>query len=75
MIVQLIEKKDGVFRLCINERLYNFIPVDLIPCHSFFPLKKTVKGSTPGWNLCDGFVSYWQIKKAILYQRNQIRKL
>lgn len=43
-----------------------FMPMELFAENNLFPLKKVVKGSTLGWHVNRKFVSYWQIKKAIL---------
>lgn len=64
-MIQVIEYKKPVFRLCIDGKFFDFIPVELYNDKSLFPLPKKAKGSTLGWHVCNKFVSYWQIKNAI----------
>jgi hypothetical protein len=65
MEIELIERQKGVFRLLIEGKVFVFMPLDLFNEKDLLPLPRKIKGSTLGWNVCNGFVSYWQIKKAI----------
>jgi hypothetical protein len=64
MTIQLIEKQGAILRVKINGIVHEWSGVNLYR-GSFLPLKPKVKGSTLGWNTIGGFVSYWQLKKAI----------
>lgn len=66
MQIELIEKQKGKFRIRIDGKRFDFMPLDLFGDKDLLPLPRKIKGSTLGWNVCNGFVSYRQIKKAIL---------
>ena len=70
MNIQLIENKQGVFRLLIEQQEYTFYPPKSLYSTGLLPLPVKVKGSTMGWNIAGGFVSYWQLKTQINYERH-----
>lgn len=52
--------------MVINEWNCVFMPMELFTEKQFLPLNKIVKQSTLGWYVNRKFISYWQIKSAIL---------
>ena len=67
MNIQLINKQPLVFR--IKETEYTFIkPSTLMKNFGQF-IEGKIKGSTLGWNIEGGFVSYNQLKNIIYHGR------
>jgi len=65
MNIQLIEKHGNIHRLTINGIPCDFIPLELFTT-GFLPVKKCIVNGSLGWYVNRKFVSYRQIKKAIL---------
>lgn len=63
--IQLIEKEKNNYRLLINGIECLFIPLDLFT-NELFPVKKCLNNNSLGWYVNRKFISYKQIKKAIL---------
>jgi hypothetical protein len=65
MTIQVIEKQSTVFRMIINGHEYHYHTPLALYGDDLFELPKRVKGSTLGWSVKGGWVSYNQIKAAI----------
>jgi len=65
-MIQCIEKQGHTFCFVIEGRRYDFVKCSLYLENHFMPLSAKVKGSTMGWYIGRKFVSYNQLKKAIV---------
>lgn len=65
-MIQLIKYEKGKFCMKIHGVDCVFMPMCLFSDKSFLPIPTKVKGSTLGWYVNRKFVSYKQIKKAII---------
>lgn len=63
--VQFIQKESSAFRLRIEEKEFTLIKANLYCEDDLLPLIPKVKGSTLGWYVMGGFVSYNQIAKVV----------
>jgi hypothetical protein len=66
--IQIIEKQNGNYRLLINGIECLFIPLDLFTT-GLMPVKRTQVNNSLGWYVNRKFVSYKQIKKAIINKK------
>lgn len=65
MNIQVIEKQGNIYRLLINGIACDFIPMELF-VNGILPVKKCMVNGSLGWYINRRFVSYRQIKKAII---------
>ena len=63
-MIQLIENKEGNYRLLINKVECLFKPMELFTT-SFLPIKKCIVNGSLGWYVGRKFISYNKIKKTI----------
>lgn len=66
IMIQFIEKQSTTFCFTINSKRYYLIKCNLYYQNDLLSLKANVKGSTLGWYIQRKFVSYNQLKKAII---------
>lgn len=65
-MIQVTEIEQGKFCMKIHDIECVFMPMCLFVSYKFLPLAAKVKGSTLGWYVARKFVSYNQIRKAIV---------
>lgn len=70
MNIQLIDRKLFVFRVGNND--YQFVKPNLLFKNFGTIIKATVKGSTLGWNIEGGWMSYCQIKRLFNEKKKQV---
>ena len=65
-MIQFIGKQGHTFCFIIGNKRYDLVKCSLYLENHCVPLPAKAKGSTPGWYIGRKFVSYNQLKKAIL---------
>ena len=65
-MIQVTDIQKGKFCMVIHGVECVFMPMELFVDYQFLPLDKKIKKSTLGWYVARKFVSYNQIKKAII---------